>query len=443
MIPKKNIIIFMLFLLAITFVLAAENDSLGLSIVPENVSSLTESGNSIEIQPAPTFPINETDSGSPTGASVAILPADPLVNKSPVEKATNDSSIEVPQQPINQTAQLPIQQPSLIKTILVLIVNKITAFVGDVVNIEAMLRDENQTPIPDKKVDFYADELIGSDITDNEGRAKIEWNTSSWLPGAYKITANFTGDEVFEPVSRSIDIEVKESPLSTSAENNYNISPIISTEEKTRQEYQQIIDDAINKGDSYALIEYENNSTKYEVLTPNNQNFVLTRSRPKSTEIYDVDQLVLRSQWWAYKNISRDLSDQFGKMRHKAVLKPQANTYLASKNKISLLNNLNSEDRDGQDLGYFNEDITIQNDTYIYTITLNGDFLEHKLLLNVYLPNIGIKLEEMDCSFTEGGFTFDVCDNDMEFITRFDNELLFGFGEIGANKEVTIKITKK
>lgn len=419
----------MFFLLAVTFVLAAENDSLGLSIIPEDDSNLTQSDSSIEIQPVPT--INE----SPTGASVAILPVDPSVNESqgvPDETTTNDAPFEVP------------QQPSLIKTILALIADKITAFVGEVVNIEAILKNENQTPIPDKKVDFYADEYLGSDVTDGEGKANIKWNTSSWLPGIYQIQANFSGDEVLEPVSESIDVEVKESLLSSSATENYTISPIISTEEKTRQEYQQILDDAINKGDSYALLEYQNNSIKYEILTPNAQNFILTRSRAKSTEVYDVDQLVLRDQWMVYKNISLDLADKFGKIKGKAILKPSTSTYLAGKTEISLLNGLQSEDREnGQDLGDFNENIAVQNGTYIYTITLNGGFQDHKLLLNVYLPDIRIKFEELGCSFTEGSFTFDVCDNNMEFITRFDNELLFGFGEIGTNKEVTIKITKK
>ncbi|MDP3640255.1 MAG: Ig-like domain-containing protein, partial [Nanoarchaeota archaeon] len=83
-----------------------------------------------------------------------------------------------------------------------IIVDKITAFVGEVINIRATLTDEKLTPLPDKKVDFYADaQIIGSNVTDSEGTAKVSWNTSSWLPGAYTVTADYAGDEIYSPNS--------------------------------------------------------------------------------------------------------------------------------------------------------------------------------------------------------------------------------------------------
>lgn len=401
MIIKNKSWIVIIFLLFLTFAFALENDSLTGIVV-------------IDLPNETTLPVpNETQQ----------LPEENLST--------------------NETGQSLIVEPKV--TMLEIIIDRVSVFIGEVVNIQAILKFENETPLPDQKIDFYADKYIGSDTTDIEGKAEIKWNTSAWLPNVYTVTANYSGDEQLSPSSAVVEPFI----LKTEVINTTNFSDenskllFISTKEKSVEEYRQILNNATNKGDAYALIQYENNSIKHEVLTPNGQDFILTRHRAKSTEIYDTNQLIFREYWTVYKNMSRDLSNQFGRTTHKIMFKPSTYNYIENKNDITLLNTLHGVDGESrQDIGDFNKKITIQNQTYIYTITLNGTFSEYHLLWTVYQPYLGINFQELDCKFTIGNFAFDVCDNDLEFITQFDDELLFGFGAVGENKEVTIRVTK-
>ena len=201
---KAVVVIFLVFFLA-NLAFAGQNESVLNNLVNETPLDTRM----IEL---PVEPINETSLETP----IVELPVDPVnetfLEKPLIEQPLNETSIEEPiiEPPINETELQPIEGPTLIKTLLNLIADKFTVIVGDVINIHAFLTYENQTPLPDKKIDFYADELIGSDVTDNEGKAEIQWNTSTWLPKAYTITANYTGDGELAPVSMGVNIEIQD-----------------------------------------------------------------------------------------------------------------------------------------------------------------------------------------------------------------------------------------
>ncbi|HLD73180.1 MAG TPA: CARDB domain-containing protein [Candidatus Nanoarchaeia archaeon] len=193
MIEKKRIIIFGSFLLFLTLVLALENDSqtvnntLGIPVESEELSTnLTPIENQLEEN------VTQSVNGSiqtPTGAIINL----PLGL------------------PINEAE--PIYESTSISTALTLIIDKLTAIVGEIINIQAFLKDNNQTPIPDQKIDFYADEYLGSDITDIGGKAEINWDTFSRIPGFYTIIANYSGDEVISPNSVNLEIKINQKPI--------------------------------------------------------------------------------------------------------------------------------------------------------------------------------------------------------------------------------------
>lgn len=180
------------------FIVSALNESSentkGISILPVEETSSTPPEAPISILPIeqPTeIPSQEPPSDSPTGTPISIQPIPP------------DESQNIPaEQPTPPVSEEVIPTPSLFSTFLNLVIDKITAFVGEVINIRATLTDENLTPLSDRKIDFYADaQIIGSNVTDSEGTAKVSWNTSSWLPGAYTVTADYAGDEIYSPTS--------------------------------------------------------------------------------------------------------------------------------------------------------------------------------------------------------------------------------------------------
>lgn len=114
---------------------------------------------------------------------------------------TAESNSAEPELPKNQ---------SLLTTILSLVAQKITALVGEIISLEATLTDENITPLPNKKINFYSDKSLGSRLTDTAGKAQLEWDTSSWLPGVYTISAQYEGDETTKPASAEIQVTLQE-----------------------------------------------------------------------------------------------------------------------------------------------------------------------------------------------------------------------------------------
>ena len=66
---------------------------------------------------------------------------------------------------------------------------------GELVKIKADLTDDSDNSLTEKEVNFYVnDDKIGSDTTDENGRAKFMWDTASHEPGVYLIKAEYDGD---------------------------------------------------------------------------------------------------------------------------------------------------------------------------------------------------------------------------------------------------------
>ena len=114
----------------------------------------------------------------------------------------------------NAVIELPVEEeelePNLVGTTIKLILDKISYFVGEIIGIKAILTLENQTPLPDKKIDFYAQDYIGSDITNKEGVAEIFWNSSLIFPNSYVIVANYSGEEGYAPSSMGANVLINE-----------------------------------------------------------------------------------------------------------------------------------------------------------------------------------------------------------------------------------------
>ncbi len=125
----------------------------------------------------------------------------------------------------NETEQTnQTQQPSLIKTILNLIVDKYSVIKGEIINIKSYLAYENETPIPNKQIDFYADNLsIGTENTDNSGLAEINWNTSDVYSGNYTIKAEYAGDDTFNSVNSSVEINLSEEVVNETVPDNETV----------------------------------------------------------------------------------------------------------------------------------------------------------------------------------------------------------------------------
>ncbi len=201
----RLLLVITIILISIWFVSALnESSTTEIGILPvEETAASTEA--SISIMPTEP-PTQEIPSESPSSAAISIQPIPSNENQNvPVEElivTVPEIPVEVP--PVQGEVVVP---PSLLSTFLNLVLDKVKYFVGEVIEIKATLTDQNSNPIPDKKIDFYADEkIIGSNMTDIEGTAKVGWNTSSWMPGAYIIKADYAGDEGRGPISKNANV---------------------------------------------------------------------------------------------------------------------------------------------------------------------------------------------------------------------------------------------
>lgn len=87
-----------------------------------------------------------------------------------------------------------VEEQGFVATILNLVMDKLSVIRGQILELTAFLLYEDGTPAVDKEVQFYAgDEKIGSDITDEAGKAKFSWNTSPFGPNVYVISAEYNG----------------------------------------------------------------------------------------------------------------------------------------------------------------------------------------------------------------------------------------------------------
>lgn len=85
---------------------------------------------------------------------------------------------------------------NLLTKIKQVVINSISVLRGTVLQIQATLNYENESPVPSEKIDFYRNNTwIGSDITDISGLAVFELNTSTFIPGYYLINATYAGQQ--------------------------------------------------------------------------------------------------------------------------------------------------------------------------------------------------------------------------------------------------------
>lgn len=122
----------------------------------------------------------------------------------PVEPPVNETEQ-------NETKELPPEELSLLKTVINLILEKLSFIRGEMLEIKARLSYENETPIPDKPINFYVDEeKIGTKTTDTSGLAELFWNTSLLPVGAYTVDVNYSGSGILEGSADSTQIIINE-----------------------------------------------------------------------------------------------------------------------------------------------------------------------------------------------------------------------------------------
>lgn len=199
---KGKLLLVIAILLVSVWLVSALNQSsgntTGVGILP--VEESTDIEEPISVLPAEP-PTQEIPSESSTSAAISVpsVPSDENQNV-PVEEPI----VTVHEAPVQEAVIPPVEEPApnLLSMFLNIVLDKVKFFIGEVIEIQATLTDQHSNPLPDKKIDFYADEqIIGTNLTDSAGTAKVSWNTSSWLPGAYTIRADYAGDGVLEPVS--------------------------------------------------------------------------------------------------------------------------------------------------------------------------------------------------------------------------------------------------
>jgi len=242
---RAKVVIFFLLLLIIPLALSAvgnvSDNGIGIVAVPEEVGSPT-SAVVAEIIPNGT----EVDNSIENNSEELNVPVETVV------PSTEDTLVEVP-------------EPSLIRTVLSLVADKITAFVGDMITLQATLTDDEENPLAEKKVDFYADDYIGSDVTDDGGKAEIQWETSGILPNPYSVTARYEGDDSSELASADVEVVVEELvEVVNSSVANASVAPSV-TDVNTSEE--AMMD--INIGQNFSRLRprlIEDNLGSYEIM---------------------------------------------------------------------------------------------------------------------------------------------------------------------------------
>jgi len=100
-------------------------------------------------------------------------------------------------------------EPTLIKTILNLVTDKLSAIKGEIVNIKASLSSENNTPLADEQISFFANNIsLGTDLTDESGLAEINWDTTDFDSEIYVIRADYAGNAIFEESYNNLELKI-------------------------------------------------------------------------------------------------------------------------------------------------------------------------------------------------------------------------------------------
>jgi len=159
-----------------------------------------------------------------------------------INETISDNNTSVPddenQTPDENTTALS-EEAGLLKTLLRLVLDKLSAVKGDIIEMTAFLSYENSSPVPDKKIDFYFDEdKIGEEYTDDEGYASVEYDTSQADPGTYEVRAEYTGSGTAEGSLDTAEVVIEEAEEEQAIEEEI-VEPIV--EETIVEEPEEII----------------------------------------------------------------------------------------------------------------------------------------------------------------------------------------------------------
>lgn len=180
----------------------------------------------IEETPLVILPVEETAAAESTPQdAIAIQPIEespvitsPVQESAPADAVTGGLVVE----PV-------IQEPTILKTIIELILDKISVIRGQIVQFTASLFFEDGSPAVNKEVTFFAgEETIGTDLTDEAGKATVSWDTTPFGPNVYVISAEYAGENgvagssagknvVITEVLPAVETTVNESVLTTAA----------------------------------------------------------------------------------------------------------------------------------------------------------------------------------------------------------------------------------
>ncbi len=213
-----SIIFCILFFAVLAF--AADVTDGALSILPvgelidQTNKTVEDSNSDITILPIEELPVEEAvnENTETSESTIGILPVEEPVSE------TNEEVIEEPAEAnpsdsltAGTAAEVPAQQESLLKSVLDLILNKAAVVIGELVKVKAYLLSDDKTPLANQEIKFYANgQEIGTDITNEQGLAKMVWDTSPFTPGVYIVKAAFAGDNVAEGSSGQAEITLNE-----------------------------------------------------------------------------------------------------------------------------------------------------------------------------------------------------------------------------------------
>ncbi|MDP3734549.1 MAG: Ig-like domain-containing protein [Nanoarchaeota archaeon] len=148
--------------------------------------------------------------------SLSFVLADDGIAILPVQENATASEPTLPEAPAQDVS---VPQPSILQTLLTLITDKIEVLRGELLQIKAILLNEENIPIADQEILFYADaQEIGREYTNQEGEAMMFWDTAPFSPGAYQIQAKYNGDTGYAGKSVASEVVVQDSsPLTAYA----------------------------------------------------------------------------------------------------------------------------------------------------------------------------------------------------------------------------------
>lgn len=152
-------------LLLVYFVIGEENISVNVSMENVSVEILPIEEVPLEIQPIEEIPVEEPTLEVPTDELTGGLVVEPVV-----------------------------EEQTILKTVMELVMDTFSVIRGQILELTAFLSYEDGTPAVDKEVTFFAgDEKIGSDLTDEAGKAQFSWDTTPFGPNVYVISAEYDG----------------------------------------------------------------------------------------------------------------------------------------------------------------------------------------------------------------------------------------------------------